>query len=446
MPSHESSVDIDGQDSATHESPGGARSSARRHQVSAACLACQKRKSKCDGIKPLCATCVKRNTTCLYLEYGRSRADMRRTIESLNVENNNFRLFVQELREAPDEQVADIIERLRTDRKPLNNPELHEIAAQSVSGVRAAQSGNSAVTKRDVGRQQVKEVGSEEMLLGNLLLNLQSTNLPETSLRPQPSALASPVSSLSPATMLLSNLELEYRKDSGAGLRSDGTSPQSSVEDWIRGGQSSLRPLILKQIAAGFGSLSPQIDGIDGINGTDVVRWTQVTSDADAIGHLLDIYFTWHHPLMQAFSEVSFRQDMQQGHTKHCSRILVNAILALACTLMDASGSEHNVYSANKFMEEASTLYARNAQPCMTTAIALALMALFESVQYQRKAAWDYAQDAAQMALQLSLHMKTTYMHGPSAEDGNTGSLALWAVFQADLYTIPWSHLSNVTD
>ena len=61
--------------------------------------------------------------------------------------------------------------------------------------------------------------------------------------------------------------------------------------------------------------------------------WTKVTSDDNAVSHLVSIYFTWHHCAYPSMDQDSFVQEMKSGDlsSRTCSTLLVNSILAVAC-------------------------------------------------------------------------------------------------------------------
>lgn len=70
-------------------------------------------------------------------------------------------------------------------------------------------------------------------------------------------------------------------------------------------------------------------------NSSSSIQWTKVSSSRTLLGHLLDLYFTWVHPIHMLFSEVEFMQDFLAYEDTYCSSSLVNAICAMACHLLD---------------------------------------------------------------------------------------------------------------
>ncbi|KAK3361839.1 hypothetical protein B0T24DRAFT_640200 [Lasiosphaeria ovina] len=90
-----------------------------------ACFACQKKKTKCDGVRPVCSACVKRNgdTQCEYAvrEGAVSRyADLKVTFEQLERENSDFKDLLAYLRFRPEKEAFEIYRRLRASDNPLS--------------------------------------------------------------------------------------------------------------------------------------------------------------------------------------------------------------------------------------------------------------------------------------------------------------------------------------
>jgi len=65
----------------------------KRGQVKAACVACQRGKAKCDGIRPACTRCTSKAVACVYdVEIGVSRSQsMRRKNDGLQAEVDRLR-------------------------------------------------------------------------------------------------------------------------------------------------------------------------------------------------------------------------------------------------------------------------------------------------------------------------------------------------------------------
>lgn len=69
--------------------------------------------------------------------------------------------------------------------------------------------------------------------------------------------------------------------------------------------------------------------------------WTSVTDD-EFVSHLVSLYFTWQHSVLNWIDRDLFLRDMKSGNldSRFCSPLLVNSILAVACV------SLHTDYSS----------------------------------------------------------------------------------------------------
>lgn len=80
-----------------------------------ACVACRKRKSKCDGRRPMCTCCGQKATNCFY-ELGpneRPSQAMKRKIEEMQGDLSNLRQLYDFLRLRPEQDAMEILRRIR---------------------------------------------------------------------------------------------------------------------------------------------------------------------------------------------------------------------------------------------------------------------------------------------------------------------------------------------
>lgn len=123
-----------------------------------------------------------------------------------------------------------------------------------------------------------------------------------------------------------------------------------------------------------------------GHDGTLAVRpssWTDVTDDDAFVLELVDLYFTWHHPFFHLLSESRFRADFATGRLVNCSSLLVNAILATACSYSDSPGARLDPADDDSvgehFVNEAKRIFEKGGKRTITTIQALPIMAIRES-------------------------------------------------------------------
>lgn len=81
-----------------------------------ACVACRKRKSKCDGNRPVCTCCSQKDTECVY-ELGPNEKPsqaMKRKNEEMQGELSNLRQLYDFLRLRPEHEAMEILKRIRS--------------------------------------------------------------------------------------------------------------------------------------------------------------------------------------------------------------------------------------------------------------------------------------------------------------------------------------------
>ena len=80
-----------------------------------ACVACRKRKSKCDGSRPICTCCAQKDTDCVY-ELGPNEKPsqaMKRKNEEMQGELSNLRQLYDFLRLRPEQEAMEVLKRIR---------------------------------------------------------------------------------------------------------------------------------------------------------------------------------------------------------------------------------------------------------------------------------------------------------------------------------------------
>jgi hypothetical protein len=60
-----------------------------------ACIVCRKRKLRCDGGQPSCATCVRLNHECTYIESRRKSGPRRGYVRTLETRLGSFLAFLR---------------------------------------------------------------------------------------------------------------------------------------------------------------------------------------------------------------------------------------------------------------------------------------------------------------------------------------------------------------
>ncbi|OCK74747.1 hypothetical protein K432DRAFT_338562, partial [Lepidopterella palustris CBS 459.81] len=137
----------------------------KRRCVQSACVPCRKRKSKCDGSTPVCATCTAvYKTECHYdaeSENRRSKAGVKRDSTSLVEPKGAADIIIASIRSLPELEVQEIIQQIRRDdnldsladslRKIVTLPPKSD-GKTSLEGDLSVLIGKPAVTRSGVSR------------------------------------------------------------------------------------------------------------------------------------------------------------------------------------------------------------------------------------------------------------------------------------------------------
>lgn len=95
--------------------------SSKRKNVAIACMSCRRRKERCDGQRPTCGPCGKRNMSCSYAVVGGDPfriTPLKRSFEVLQSENEQWRELFSLIQKLPDAEVAQTLNRIRTSKDP----------------------------------------------------------------------------------------------------------------------------------------------------------------------------------------------------------------------------------------------------------------------------------------------------------------------------------------
>lgn len=166
-----------------------------------------------------------------------------------------------------------------------------------------------------------------------------------------------------------------------------GFAPQTLEADIVRqiSPASAISRLGKESLAA---SRDSSTDASRSLSGTAtpteaVAIWFRAPQDADFVEHLLNLYFCWVHPFYQLFSRDHFVDDMGCGGTTFCSALLVNALLAVACSYSDRASarveSNKPATAGDHFFADAKSLLDSTDRPSLTTVQALGLMSIRET-------------------------------------------------------------------
>ena len=120
------------------------------------------------------------------------------------------------------------------------------------------------------------------------------------------------------------------------------------------------------------------------VDNHDPRYWTNVSTEADLIEHLIKLYFTWIHPVHMLFNQEHFLASFKNCLDIYCSSALVNIICAMSCPLLhDTRDDDEQTKSGidslrTQFILESQSLLKNADIEKMTTIQTYAIMFLVE--------------------------------------------------------------------
>ncbi|MCJ1417236.1 Nitrogen assimilation transcription factor nit-4 [Xylographa parallela] len=380
----------------------------KRRCVSTACIACRRRKSKCDGNTPSCAACASvYGTECVYDPNSdhRRKGVYKKDIDSLKTRNSTLQTLIEAILNYPEHEVPTLIKDIRT--------------CESLDDV------------------------AEGILARDLALEEEADEID-----------SSPSSASLPAVPRfeteLSGKMGELRLQNGSVQFVGGTSNLIYLDSEIS--CEATHPVVVTV------DLSQQQED-------PITSWTTVTTDAELIVHLMNMYTTWHYTYFTTLSRSLFFRDFFLGKQPetpkpknvYCTPLLVNAMLALGChfTSWPAARSDprDSATAGDHFFREAKRLIMENDEhekPRLPTVQALALMSVREAGCGREAKGWVYSGMSFRMACDLGLDVDS----GTSSLDEkeiDARRITFWGCFLFDkcwsnyLGRAPMFHLSNIT-
>ncbi|KAI5210044.1 hypothetical protein E4T39_00608 [Aureobasidium subglaciale] len=102
--------------SAKEDSP--TRGKVKRQQIAVACNACRRRKTKCDGHRPVCSVCVTKNSECTWSADpdATPMIAIKRKYQNLETEARDLQDLVQMLMDRPRQEAIFILDHMRRSR------------------------------------------------------------------------------------------------------------------------------------------------------------------------------------------------------------------------------------------------------------------------------------------------------------------------------------------
>ena len=364
---------------------------AKRRCVSTACIACRRRKSKCDGNLPACAACASvYNTECIYDPNSdhRRKGVYKKNEENLKTKNSTLHILIQAVLNYPEDEVPALIRQIRT--------------CESLD----------KVAELVAAKERGEDVDLEEDLVE---LERGESNSP--------------------------TFEAQLSRKMGTLKLNDGRMH-------FVGGTSNLIFGTLDGDNSGVDE-----DDDDFRRSNPITSWTTVTTDTNLITHVLNHYFTWHYAFFTILPKASFYKQFLQGQppegtrrkTEYCSPLLVNTLLSLGCHFTSSPGTREDPADASTagdhFFKEAKRLLYEGdelAKPSLATVQALALMSVREAGCAREANGWVYSGMAFRMSCDLGLSFQTpsglvfNRMESFGEEEEDARRVTFWGCFQID--------------
>lgn len=358
----------------------------KRRCVSTACVACRKRKSKCDGNLPKCAACASvYMTECEYAPHTdqRRKGVYKKDVDASKAKNSTLHILIQAILNAEEDEVMDLVQQIR------NCDSLEELAHAIETQEKGAVEDNtpdSPIYGNDSGAAQFEVELSGKM--GDLMLDGSVKFIGGTS--------------------NLIWLPSEYEPSL--------TSPNQT-----------------------------QLQGIVRPREEAVISWTTVTQDKELILHLINMYFCWHYAFFTTLAKQLFYRDFLTGTTsQYCSPLLVNVMLALGCHFSTRPATRANPddssTTGDHFFAEAKRLLYENdefANAKLCTVQALALMSVREAGCGRESKGWVYSGMSFRMTGDLGLNVDVAPINESSRlpdEDIDARRITFWGCFLFDKY------------
>ncbi|CAI7627405.1 unnamed protein product [Penicillium viridicatum] len=356
----------------------------KRRCVSTACVACRKRKSKCDGNLPSCAACSSvYHTPCVYDPNSdhRRKGVYKKDTDTLRTRNTTLQTLIQAILNYEEADAFELVRQIRS------CDDLEDVATSVIAQEKGLMSADKAA-KESASNENIAEIDQFESELAGKMSELMLDG---------------------------------SRKFIGGTSNLIFLPPGSELRE----------------------SASIQNNLLDTDKQTHAVsRWTEVTDDDSLISHLMTMYFTWHYPFFTTLSKNMFYRDYIRGvSSSYCSALLVNAILALGCHFSSWQGAfddpQNLATAGNHFFREAKRLVLENDElenAKLCTVQAFALMSVREAGCGREGKGWVYSGLSFRMAFDLGLNLDSATLGADSLSDEEIDArrITFWGCYIID--------------
>lgn len=310
---------------------------------------------QCDAVRPTCGACVKRKIDCVYAHID--------TVQGLKRKYEDV--------EGDLEAYAELYRFVQT-----------RTVEDGAQVMRLIRSGDDVLSVL----HQVK--------YGNLLLQLAVR--PETSFRyTVPLGAEMPDRLMAPSNSALASLIYLNRDDAAPTGTTEIVSPKGPPQ-WAAFEAQYRIPLHAAEL------VEPRIEE------ASIASWTLVAVDETILKDLLRVYFQYGYAFFPFFHKDLFLDDLVAGRRRHCSSLLVNAILTNACHAYRRSADRSEFWNPTtlQYRFSAETRRLRELEvdrPRLTTVQATLLLSLDHNMNGTDRIGWALMLQAVAMAHSMKL-------------------------------------------
>lgn len=412
-----------------------------------ACTECRKKRAKCDGQTP-CGRCKsQKDVECVYeAPVRQSKDNLRSEIDQLRRQQKSSEAVLAAL--ARNDQWEEVLRRLRNGQ-----------GVDTISEWLNSQASSAASTMPTFGRPANIGANMTPMaIFAGASAHSFTPHPPGMSggagVAPRPGENAAPGRTLSPmstAQFQAPRPEMDpnspwgtqshfsstsqarsTRSDSHHDMNWGSGPPQTRVGRWVEDSLSQMHGAEPGQRYRGLDQvLAPELPRMN----APATTWTEISSDKAFVQHLLALYFCWEYPTFASLSKEHFLKDFQAGRPRYCSRMLVNALLALGCRFSSQPSTLANpkdpYSSGDHFFKECLRLfYQETNHHNMTTIQALGIMSIREASCGRDSESWYYAGQSIRLAIEMGLH-RVSDKSGDSDEIA-VQAATFWGAFSLD--------------
>jgi hypothetical protein len=150
------------------------------------------------------------------------------------------------------------------------------------------------------------------------------------------------------------------------------------------------------------------------------------------------LYFCWEYPTFASLSKEHFLEDFNTGNPRHCSPLLVNALLALGCRFSNqpqarADPNKAETAGDHFFAEAIGILETQTDRHILTIVQALGLMAIREASCGRSSKSLFYSSQSIRLAVEMGLHLDLQKgKDAETEEDLAVRAATFWGAFSLD--------------